>query len=622
MTVRSASAAIPDRPCIDVVLRRDGSGTVNGRKIAINPGADARGTLMTEACRFAVTLGRPVRVRALDPDGVWHLAAHPDGTVSVLDPPSTSRSAGRSASNGSAGNGSSRSSSPPSPPEPASPPKPAPSGPASEPSTSEPEQAPGEDSATWAAAAVTRRSWYQPPEPVGTDRQRAGLVGATGNRQRPMSQALVISSTARTAKRKGRYARSIPLLGALIVGGLLLAVLVGVTFPRGGSGRARTSDQPATPTASAAAGMSAASPTPSASPLDPLPGSIAAPPGYQTTPVWAVPIAAWTKSVTTDDGTVLTRSPTGQLLLIDPRVGDVLWSSAGATVKEQTGPWLSSVDGAPVAAVVGPDRITYWTLPTGGTRQAGGPRTSEAVNVALPAGAVVSWAGPSPLVTLPGGGAAVFRSGALVPVTLPAGARGLAADGTDVLAVAGGTWLRQSPTAAPATGKPIPPPTGAKPGPLRVEAVGATFLLAVWDKAAGEGQQVSLLDTRTGTTVIQSALPAGLDLRKAVVIRELGGVQTALGPVVVDTYAARLQLLQADITVLSLTRGHAWVTVSGKATDIHLSATADFTTVPFGSGQPAMPIGISRAGPNGKPVATVVVSKNGGWVLAGLPSRE
>src|SRR4051812_34283642 len=84
MTARSAlPLTVPDSPRVTVVLHSDGSGTVNGRRIRISADTDPRTVLMTEACRFAVTLGRPVRVEAHDPDGVWDLVAHPDGSVTA-----------------------------------------------------------------------------------------------------------------------------------------------------------------------------------------------------------------------------------------------------------------------------------------------------------------------------------------------------------------------------------------------------------------------------------------------------------------------------------------------------------------------------------------------------------
>ena len=75
---------VPARPVIELVLDEQGRGTVDGRLVPIEDPDDPQASLLAEAVRQAVKLSRPVRVRALDPDGVWHLAAHPDGTVTEL----------------------------------------------------------------------------------------------------------------------------------------------------------------------------------------------------------------------------------------------------------------------------------------------------------------------------------------------------------------------------------------------------------------------------------------------------------------------------------------------------------------------------------------------------------
>ena len=79
------AVTVPARPVIELILDAQGRGTVDGRLVAIEDPADPQASLLAEAVRRSRSLGRPVRVRALDPDRVvWHLVAHPDGTVSEL----------------------------------------------------------------------------------------------------------------------------------------------------------------------------------------------------------------------------------------------------------------------------------------------------------------------------------------------------------------------------------------------------------------------------------------------------------------------------------------------------------------------------------------------------------
>jgi hypothetical protein len=411
----------------------------------------------------------------------------------------------------------------------------------------------------------------------------------------------------------------------LIVGSLAIIVLIGLTVPRPATGQDATDN--ATGGVARGAGSSAGHGA------APAALTLAVPPGYGRTPVWSTPIAGWTRNVATDDGTVLTRDQAGHVLLLAPADGHRLWTSREVTTTEELGPWPATVDGARVAAVAGPGRLTYWRLPSsrpspatppgspagGGSAQAvqPAPGAGAAVTVPLPAGATVNWAGASPLIELPNRTVAVIRSGALVQVPLPVGARGLAADGKGVLAATATTWLRQPAAQPPVAPRPLPRPGKAGASPVRVEAVGTSLLLAVWPEGNATGQVVALMDTTSGANVVQTVVTAAADLRKFGIVREIGGTQLAIGPVTVDTYAAKVDLLDLRYVVKTLTRGHAWTMFSGRATDLHLTPKGDFTTVPFGPGEPALPIGVSRL--NGDETRAVVVAAAGsGWLLCGL----
>jgi hypothetical protein len=164
----------------------------------------------------------------------------------------------------------------------------------------------------------------------------------------------------------------------------------------------------------------------------------------------------------------------------------------------------------------------------------------------------------------------------------------------------------------------IPRPKTAGTAPLRVEAVGTSLLLTIWPQAKGTGQVVALMDTRSGANVVQTEVTAAADLRKFGIVREVGGTQLALGPVLIDTYLSKVDLLDLHYVVKGLSRGHAWTMFNGKqATDLRLTSTGDFSAVLFGDGDPALPVGLSRL-PDGGNRAVVVAPAGSGWVLAGL----
>jgi len=140
----------------------------------------------------------------------------------------------------------------------------------------------------------------------------------------------------------------------------------------------------------------------------------------------------------------------------------------------------------------------------------------------------------------------------------------------------------------------------------------------VWPQVKGTGQVVALMDAVKGAVVVQTEVTSAADLRTFGVVREVGGTQLALGPVVVDTYAAKVDLLDLRYVVKGLSRGHAWTLFNGKqATDLHLTNTGDFTAVLFGDGEAALPVGVSRL-PDGSDRPVVAASSGSSWVLAGL----
>jgi MinD-like ATPase involved in chromosome partitioning or flagellar assembly len=82
---------IPRWPVITATARADGTGEVEFTPSTRHPldATDltgARAAISEEVASYArEKLGRPVRLRVVDPDGTWWLAVHPDGNVSQLE---------------------------------------------------------------------------------------------------------------------------------------------------------------------------------------------------------------------------------------------------------------------------------------------------------------------------------------------------------------------------------------------------------------------------------------------------------------------------------------------------------------------------------------------------------
>lgn len=356
-----------------------------------------------------------------------------------------------------------------------------------------------------------------------------------------------------------------------------------------------------------------------------LPALAAAPYGFAARPAWGLIVDPGTKIAVGPGGTVFTRTPAGALAGLDGATGTVVWTATGQWGADWDGPRVTRVDGRPAVAVVSSTQLVYWSLPDTltGSRSTVGDRP---VTVPLSAGSTIEWAGPSPAVVPAGGGAAVIRDGVLETVALPAGARVLAADGTTVIAVSGGQWIRVQ-TGATAALQPIPTPSGLSGPPLRVEAVGADMLFAVWPKpkAKGVGHTYVLWDTRTGKTLLTKAALADRDVTsKSGMVRQLDGLMTGLGTLVVDTYAQIVRELLPEYQVRAVTPGHVIVSAKGSLIDVGMSTEPGkhgFTLHPYPAGYPLAEIpfaSISRT--NGGRTGLVLHSRGGLHYLLGLPS--
>ncbi|MEE1782685.1 hypothetical protein PUR71_07080 [Streptomyces sp. SP17BM10] len=83
---------VPGWPLVTIMLSADGTAQVDGNPVAVPPGEEARPAAFAHAVATAARIGRPVRVKLTDADGAeWVLAAHPDGSETTLEKPSSRR---------------------------------------------------------------------------------------------------------------------------------------------------------------------------------------------------------------------------------------------------------------------------------------------------------------------------------------------------------------------------------------------------------------------------------------------------------------------------------------------------------------------------------------------------
>jgi hypothetical protein len=339
--------------------------------------------------------------------------------------------------------------------------------------------------------------------------------------------------------------------------------------------------------------------------------NIGPPPGFSAAAVWALPVAGPGTAAVSADGLVASLTTDHQLAFVDPATGAVRWHSPAPT--QASGPYLSHIDGKRVVAMATFSQLRYWVLPT---KDASASSAPAPIDVALPTGSVVTWSGPSPLITLRDGAAAVIHGTDVQPVSLPTGARPLAADGADVLAVTGRDWIRQTAGQPPGTPQQLAIPEGATgQSPLRVENVGGAFLSAMW--ASPKGPIVVVYDARRGTKLIQATFPTDVDFTSAATIRETDGERMSIGTALIDPAQRNLSILDSSFTPIALTPGHIYANnSSGTVADLQIKGK-DLKPVPFTGHNPTVPVGIVSAG--SRSLALVVVPHGSGWLLCALP---
>jgi len=85
---KTAASQIPRWPKSSAILNDHGSArlTINDKPedLTADNVDSARQIVLERVTATALEVGRPVRLTSTDPDGVWELAVHPDGTVQEL----------------------------------------------------------------------------------------------------------------------------------------------------------------------------------------------------------------------------------------------------------------------------------------------------------------------------------------------------------------------------------------------------------------------------------------------------------------------------------------------------------------------------------------------------------
>ncbi len=234
------------------------------------------------------------------------------------------------------------------------------------------------------------------------------------------------------------------------------------------------------------------------------------PPGYAGQADWSAPITAGSVPLIAADGTIITVTGTPGspiLAVLDPATGAPVWTTAlprdASTATSTSGLHLSEIDAHPVVTAATSDGLDWWGMD--------GAHTPGSVSI--PAGATVSFAGTSPLVTAAGQRAATITDGHLVDRAVPAGAVALGATGDTIVAAnsVGQVWRLGAATAeTPPSPVTVPTPPGA--GPLASIAgyagVGTTtpvahpeILVASWYTADPATQLVGLIDPVTNTAI-------------------------------------------------------------------------------------------------------------------------
>jgi hypothetical protein len=352
-------------------------------------------------------------------------------------------------------------------------------------------------------------------------------------------------------------------------------------------------------------------PVPAVTAPTPLPGAganlpISAPPGFAQRATWSVPITEQIAPVATSTGDLAAVSEDGDLVVLDDLTGHTLWTGHDAPRSGEL--HVLRNQGTDVIATASTEALHLWPIGD----PAHGP---EPVSIDLPRGAEVSFAGSTPLVTLPDQTAGLIVHGELTLVDVPVGATAVAADSDSITAVdLTGTRYDLAPGAEPVA-YPLPRPAGTEGRAVRAIGAGDRNLVVVW--SVGEDQVVTLHDLSTGTEVAHAS--AGpVDLTRAGVLQDPVSARMTVGPVLVTYSTPAVLPLSAGFDPEVLTAGHIYGDLDGQRVDAVIDGnrvTVRAAPDAAGSGTPeAFPVVVSSTH------AYVPARKLEQWLLHAVPT--
>jgi len=314
------------------------------------------------------------------------------------------------------------------------------------------------------------------------------------------------------------------------------------------------------------------------------------PPGFSGRADWSAVITGSSVPVISGQGAVITTDGTtsaSTLSVRDPQTGVPVWSTplladAGSSTG---GLHVSLIDGVESVVVHTQTSLAWWPLT--------GDHTAQSVT--LPEQAAVSWAGSTPMVTVPGQHAALITHGQLTDRVVPAGAVALGATGDTIVAAnsAGQLW-RLTPAAAQ-----FPPaPIGALTVPAGAVSLadiagytaplgrsGTELLVATWYTPDPATRLVSLLDATTATPVGAPVTATTTDVSSAGWHPSPRGTLGMVGTVLVDAQARTLHLVPTGWQLDHVSDTTAYGTTSQR----HQAVAATGTVTDTGSG--VIPVG-------------------------------
>ncbi len=340
------------------------------------------------------------------------------------------------------------------------------------------------------------------------------------------------------------------------------------------------------------------------------------PPGYGGQADWSAPITAGSVPLVAADGAIITVTGTPGspvLAVLDPATGAPVWTTAlprdATTSSTGSGLHLSQIDAHPVVTAATSDGLDWWGMD--------GAHTSGSVSI--PAGATVSFAGSSPLVTEPGQRAATITDGHLVDRAVPAGAVALGATGDTVVAAnsVGQVWRLGAATAeTPPSPVTVPTPVGAGPLasiagyaglPSTTSVAHPEILVASWYTPDPATQLVGLIDPVTNTAIGAPLRVPSTGIASGRWQPSPRNLLAVVGTVLVDTRDGVARALSTTWATTSVTDTAAYGT---RNSDRYLVSPAGQES-PTGSG--VIPIGVVGAR------AVVTSSVAGTDTVYGLP---